>query len=168
MRRLCEVIGMTIQDAQCFESQNSYYCTHSNSFNSTTNYSCHAYTLVFRHNPMLSFSPAPVVGTLTPSARKAQRVVLRIQTSERGGKTRHLLRCIRGRCLREPSNDTPKKAKLHGRQCPLRASFFGLVSQASPLTRPMTAGCGRDKRDILRGKSDLSRQGGLSPTSPRR
>ena len=51
--------------------------------------------------------------------------------------TRHLPRCIRGRCLREPSNDTPKEAKLHGRQCPF-SSRRSLVQflRPSPLTPP--------------------------------
>ena len=36
-------------------------------------------------------------------------------------------------------NDTPKEAKLHGRQCPFRASLCELDSQVFLVTRPMTA-----------------------------
>ena len=36
-------------------------------------------------------------------------------------------------------NDTPKEAKLHGRQCPFRASLCELDSQVFLVTRPMSA-----------------------------
>ena len=36
-------------------------------------------------------------------------------------------------------NDTPKEAKLHGRQCPFRASLCELDSQVFLVTRPKTA-----------------------------
>ena len=58
------------------------------------------------------------------------------QTSGWLWKRKHLPRCFKGRCLREPSKETSKEAKLHIRQCPFSMRLLSSVSQASPLTRP--------------------------------
>jgi len=83
--------------------------------------------------PLLTVSPSFLTGIISVHP---PRHAPSFRHRGRGGNKRHLPRCIRGRCLREPSNDAPKEAKLRGRQCPSSCvvrwlSFSGFTSDAT-------------------------------------